>query len=32
MKQSSQKIELALLSTVFTTVVGIFVGLLILPH
>lgn len=32
MKKYSQKLELALLSTVFTTMVGIFVGLNLMPH
>ncbi len=32
MKRYTQKIELALVSTVFTTFIGVFVGLNLMPH
>ncbi len=32
MKKYSQKIELVLMSTVFTTFIGFFVGLNLMPH
>jgi hypothetical protein len=32
MKRYSQKIELALMSTVFVTFIGLFVGLNLMPH